>query len=237
MDASGLLDVWERGYALAPPLRALALLAHAHPALSRAELAALPLGRRDAWLRDLRRHLFGDALAFVSSCPACSSVVESTLDLADMPADAPASVPPALELGEYSIVFRTPTLGDLVGLPDDPERARRTLAARCIADTDRERAAKLAETLSDDALAALGAAMSAADPDAISAFELECPDCAQRWPSGLDIAGFLWREIDAWARRTVRDVHTLARAYAWSEREVLALSPTRRQMYLELCRA
>ncbi len=143
MDASGLLDVWERSYALAPPLRALALLAHAHPALSRSELAALPLGRRDTLLRELRRHLFGDALAFVSSCPACSSVVESTLDLAEMPVDAPAGVPAALAFGDYSIVFRAPTLGDLVGLPDDPERARRTLAARCIADTDRERAAIL----------------------------------------------------------------------------------------------
>lgn len=236
MDPGALLDVWERGYALAPPLRALALLAGAYPSLSRADLAALPLGRRDRLLRELRRRLFGDELAFVSTCPACASVVESTFDLARMPADEPAGMRQALVIDERSIRFRAPTLGDLIGLPADPERARRALAALCIADEDLDDATAFADALSEDALLALGEAMQAADPGALAQLELECPDCAQRWPCGLDIAGFLWREIDVWARRTVRDVHTLARAYAWSERDVLALSPTRRQMYLELCR-
>ena len=63
---------------------------------------------------------------------------------------------------------------------------------------------------------------------------LECPDCSQRWLAAFDIATFLWHEIDVWARRTLREVHALARAYAWREPDVLALSPTRRQIYLEL---
>ena len=53
--------------------------------------------------------------------------------------------------------------------------------------------------------------------------------------SGLKRRDTPWLEIDAWARRTLRDVHALASAYAWSERDVLALSPTRRTLYRELC--
>jgi len=30
------------------------------------------------------------------------------------------------------------------------------------------------------------------------------------------------------------DVHTLARAYGWRERDILTLSPTRRQFYLNM---
>ena len=43
-----------------------------------------------------------------------------------------------------------------------------------------------------------------------------------------------WAELDAWARRLLLDVHTLARAYGWSERDILQLTETRRQFYLNL---
>jgi hypothetical protein len=63
---------------------------------------------------------------------------------------------------------------------------------------------------------------------------LTCPDCDARWDAPLDIASFLWSEVQAWALRTLADVHTLARAYGWAEADILALSPPRRQAYLEL---
>ena len=52
-----------------------------------------------------------------------------------------------------------------------------------------------------------------------------------------DIAGFFWAELDAWARRLLREIHTLARFYGWSEAEILALSPLRRRCYLEMVQA
>ena len=39
------------------------------------------------------------------------------------------------------------------------------------------------------------------------------------------------------AKRLLMDVHLLARAYGWSEAEVLALSPARRRFYLEMVEA
>jgi len=237
LDASGLLDAWESGYSLSPPRRSLALLAHAHPHASRDELSTLPLGHCDLLLRQFRIALFGNELTFVATCPACASVVESTIDLAN---SAPATPVQSqrVRIDQHSISLRPPTLGDLIGLPGDPAAARQVLARRCIeaAEVDGE-LDPASMPLSDESLAAIGRAMSAADPAALSEIALACPDCDARWHSGLDMASFLWREIDAWARRTLREVHALARAYAWSERDVLALSPTRRQLYLELSRA
>ena len=86
-------------------------------------------------------------------------------------------------------------------------------------------------------ITALADSMAAADPQANIDIGMTCAGCDHHWACAFDIASFLWREIDAWARRTLRDVHTLARAYAWSEQDILALSPTRRQVYLELSRS
>jgi len=45
---------------------------------------------------------------------------------------------------------------------------------------------------------------------------------------------YLWNEIDAWAYRTLQEVHTLAKAYGWSEEEILRLSAWRRHFYISL---
>jgi hypothetical protein len=47
----------------------------------------------------------------------------------------------------------------------------------------------------------------------------------------------MWAQIDARARRLIAEVHTLAREYGWSEREVLDLSEVRRALYLELAQS
>ena len=41
-------------------------------------------------------------------------------------------------------------------------------------------------------------------------------------------------EIDAWARTILYQVHLLASVYGWSESEILALSPWRRHLYLQM---
>ncbi|MEA1978379.1 MAG: phage baseplate protein, partial [Chloroflexota bacterium] len=61
---------------------------------------------------------------------------------------------------------------------------------------------------------------------------LTCPECSHQWEVLFDIASFLWTEINNWAERTLRTVHQLASAYGWAEREILNLSPVRRQLYL-----
>jgi hypothetical protein len=76
--------------------------------------------------------------------------------------------------------------------------------------------------------------LAAADPQADIEMALHCPGCAATWRQGFDIVSFLWAEIDAWARRTLYDVHRLAAAYGWREGDILAMSAPRRQAYLDL---
>jgi hypothetical protein len=76
--------------------------------------------------------------------------------------------------------------------------------------------------------------MSECDPQANILLDLTCPACQERWQLGFDIGLFIWDKIENQAHRLLREVHTLARAYAWSETDILALSAARRQFYLEM---
>jgi hypothetical protein len=63
---------------------------------------------------------------------------------------------------------------------------------------------------------------------------ISCDACGESWTRVLDVDDYLWCELDAWAARTLQDIHLLATAYGWSEAQVLAVSPRRRRRYLEL---
>ncbi|MDF3150290.1 hypothetical protein PBV88_56420, partial [Streptomyces sp. T21Q-yed] len=78
-------------------------------------------------------------------------------------------------------------------------------------------------------------AVEAADPGADVTLNIACAECGEATRAELDIASYLWTELDAWARDLLLDVHLLATSYGWSEPEILALSPLRRRYYLELC--
>lgn len=233
-DASALLDTWERSFALSPPRRALSLLAYAYPEQGSDALGTLTLGQRNAWLAQLRVALFGRNLDLVAQCPQCSTALEFALDAqAFIVASAPLPSQ-RVDCDGACVQVRAVTAADLLDLPDDARLAQHRLARRCIVDAERP---GIEAELSDASLAAIADALAAADPAATAELLLDCPDCATRWPAAFDIAALLWREIDAWARRTLRDVHAIASTYAWSERDVLALSPTRRRLYRELCGA
>jgi hypothetical protein len=76
--------------------------------------------------------------------------------------------------------------------------------------------------------------MEESDPQADIRLDLSCLTCTHRWQEAFDIGTFFWIEIDAWARRTLEDVHAIARSYGWPQRDILDLSETRRQFYLDL---
>jgi hypothetical protein len=88
--------------------------------------------------------------------------------------------------------------------------------------------------LPEEVVAGIARSMAEADPLADIQLGLTCPACERQWHVVFDILSFLWTEIEVWAWRMLADVHTLARAYGWGEREILSLSPTRRQFYLEM---
>ena len=76
--------------------------------------------------------------------------------------------------------------------------------------------------------------MADADPQASVDLSFSCPACGHRFDAAFDIASFLLAELHGWAQRMIADIASLARAFGWREADVLALSPIRRQLYLEL---
>ncbi len=236
--AAELVDIWEVGAGQPLPQRVLQLLAAACPEASGDELLALTVGQRDARLLQLYERLFGPTLTVVAPCAACGEPLESCFPVADMPLGEDPAVDPlhALRTDGYAVSFRLPASADLVALADESAAdARSVLLARCLIEArDAEGQRVAAESLPRHVVAAVAAHMSAADPQADVQLDFTCPACEHRWQAAFDIACFLWNEIHAWARRTLRDVHVLARAYGWREADVLALSPTRRQIYVEL---
>ncbi|MGW1714730.1 hypothetical protein [Streptomyces sp. NPDC002156] len=139
-----------------------------------------------------------------------------------------------VQQGGWDVEFRLPGVADLAAAARavDPRGA---LLARCLVSAVHDGVAVAADELPGPVQRRIADAVEAADPGADLALNVACPECGAATRAELDIASYLWTELDAWARDVLLDVHLLATAYGWSEPEILALSPLRRRYYLELC--
>ena len=240
LSAQQLLHVWEDGHGQLPVTRALLLLACACPDESWDALAALPLGRRDARLLTLREWAFGPQVCCLARCPACGERLELTFPVEAVRVEAAllASTDLGLEMDGYEVAFRLPDSTDMAALHDrgDGTAIRRHLLTRCLLSARQNGKKRSVRQLPARVLDAVARHMADADPQATVQTALSCPACAHAWQAAFDIVSFFWAEIETWAVRMLRDVHRLASAYGWREPDVLALSPRRRQFYLEMVR-
>jgi hypothetical protein len=246
--ASDLLSVWERAGHAGPLQQALALLSAACPDRDADVLADLSIGERDALLLRLREATFGPHLTGVVACPACGEQIEIAVNVADLQAGArqpavfaaagdiaPAAEDVAVEVDGYRLRLRPPSSRDVMAASQrDGADAAAALVRRCLVSAHRDAGAVAAGEVPAAVLAIAEQRLAEADPRADVRLRLACPSCGRDATTPLDIVSFFWREIDAWACRILREVHTLASAYGWTEEAILALSPFRRQCYLEL---
>jgi len=238
--ASDLLDIWELGQTQNPVQRGLLLLSACWPEKRPEDLARLPIGERDAKLLCLREELFGPNLSGLARCPHCSQCIETSFKINEIraiPATSAAEDPRMILLRRdgYELDLRLPNSKDLMAISGiDHTRAMQALIESCIAKATHEGIEISAEALPENVLEAVAHKMVEEDPQAHVDLDLTCPECGHRWQVPFDILSFLWTELDAWAYRTIQDVHSLASAYGWSEAEILAMSSQKREAYLEL---
>ncbi len=244
LTAHNLLHVWEQGHSASPVRRALSLLVIAHPDQPWDALTQLSVGRRDGLLLSLREQLFGPHIASVTHCPQCQEPLELNFTVDDVRVqgalgEAAGDTPEAelaLTVNDYAVQFRLPSSGDLeavAGCFGENEAQQRLLEGCIVAAQHRGEACAVAD-LPEAVVAVIGDRMATADPQADVQIVLSCPACHHEWQSRFDIVHFLWGELHAWAQRTLVDVHRLALAYGWGEADILAMSPQRRQFYLEI---
>lgn len=240
---AALLAAWEQGWAQHPLDRSLTLLAAGWPGeRRRGEWAALSVGERDRLLLALYGATFGPHIEAQAHCPACDAAVEFTCSAPELAALPNAAAGAVLEgrAGRYSFRARPPTSADVAAAlrAASPPAARSLLAAACLLEVRRndEEAGQegLPVGVLDEVVDALAAALAAADPLADIELALSCPACGHTWAALFDVGLFLWAAVNRRARRLAGEVHLLARAYGWSEEEILSMSAARRQLYLEM---
>lgn len=240
LNANNMLNVWEQGLNQTPLRRAILLLAVALPQVSTETLTKLSIGQRDAWLLRLRARLFGSTLVNTAICPACSQRIEWHNEIADilLPFNENYSdeleKPFDLKIDDYQIQFRLPNSADIaVAIGNDTnENAQQTLLTHCVMSIKKSDHDHAIDELPDHIIDAIAERIEMLDPQADISMNLSCPECSHQWGVLFDIASFIWTELTEWAERTLHTVHRLARGYGWSERDILRLSPVRRQLYL-----
>lgn len=237
LSASEILGVWERGLGQPPVRRAIDLLAAAYPETPVSALLDLTIGRRDEQLLALRERLFGPGMAAIAACPSCDGRLEMTVDSADLRTASVrnGAAELALASGEYQVRFRPPNSQDLLAAASvQADERREAVLRRCVLAVERAGVPSEPEDLPAEVAERVAIEMAEADPLADVQLALSCPFCGHQWRAAFDIASFLWKEIEAAAGRLLREVHRLAAVYGWSEREILSLSPMRRQYYLAM---
>lgn len=229
LQASDVLTLWERGAARHPLDRSALLAAAARPELPAHAVVDLPLGAVNAGLLELRIATFGTVACCHADCGHCGERLEFEVDCPALLQSETEDATSARVAEVAGLRVRAPSLRDLAAVAhcaDATDGARRLLA-RCTLSGDGAQA-------SDEALHAVERALEACDPNADLQIVLRCVACGHETGARLDAGTLLWDEIEARARALLNEVHQLARAYGWSEAEILALSPARRATYLAM---
>ena len=236
-DEQLLLNIWELGTVQHPLDQALTILKLAFPEQSRQELANLSIGQRDAHLLSIREQFFGSQLNGYVECPKCSERLEFSLSTQEIRTETLSdSSELSRRIDELVFNFRLPNSLDLVTVAncDDLQKARLSLVKNCLIAAKQGEKVLSFEELSEVKIEKFATILAESDPQAEILLNFNCPNCGHEWQEILEIISFFWQEISVKVKRILQDVHTLALAYGWSESDILALSPTRRQLYLEM---
>ena len=197
-----------------------------------------------------------------SACGAPLELAVRTSDLLAHWAQSDSTAPPPdraaqdtgaereLSIGGYRVHYRPLTSLDLAAAAAAPdvEQARWRLIERCVLSAwslvvrrptaaDGEQTTRLVRvaprSLPARVVRALAEALAESDPLADPAIRVVCGECGGAFRPPIDVVGLVWSALGWLARQAIEDVHTLAAAYGWSEADILAMAPRRRQLYLD----
>ena len=233
LSSEGIVALWEIASATSPLERPSRMLAAALGE-SVDVIARLPLGRRDALLLELREATFGRRMKGFAVCVGCGERLELELDASTLRA---AGEPGERTGGDGSLRWRLRPISsaDVVAAASlDANAAAGALLERAVVELERDGEPDAIDGLDDAMRETIASALADCDPLAEILLDLECPSCATAWSLPFDAATYLHAELATAARRLLADVHAIAGAYGWSEAEILALSPARRECYLEM---
>ena len=238
LSAAQILDVTDAGADADPVARGSVLLAVGHPEWEPEQVRSLVLGERESLLLEIRLATLGDVLGVRTVCPACGAGLAAEVPATWLHRDGdPAAAVQTfeLEVGAVVLTIRPPDGALLARAAAEPDadRCRLALLAGCIVCAVGPAGVLDPAELPSDIVAAAGEAIVERDPRCEVTVGLACVSCGHEWEAGFDAGLFLWEELAAMSVRLADDVDLLARAYHWSEAEILAMSARRRRRYVE----
>ena len=241
LSAAELLQVYDEATGMSVIEKTWLLLGRACEIEDWKRLGNLSIGNRDAKLLQLREWMFGNKLKNMIRCPACSEMVEwecSTEDFHLQPVKQDEFVETFSLLQDgFNIHFRLPDSYDVLKFSAEENQLSHInqLLTECIIDiTDANNEKYAPDVLPAIAWQTLEESMSKQDPQADINMQIACPHCRHQWNAVFDIMSFLWAEINNWAKHIMQEVALLARAFSWSEKDILAMPSQRRRSYIEM---
>lgn len=238
LTSSELLDLWEQCFEQPVLHNALRLLSKACE-MPLEKVTEWSIGERDARLLTLREWLFGKKLNNTAHCPKCAERVEWEMDTSALHLQTPQSTAHIpifeLETETYHLRFRLPNSADMLNKKAVQSNPRQILF-NCILSSKSDQKDFPTENLPETVFETLMESMAQKDPQSHITVLLNCPACRHEWASVFDILSYLWIEIDQWAKHLLQEVYVLARAFGWSEHDIVNMSTRRRQMYIDMLR-
>lgn len=223
-----LLDAVAGMHPLDAAVRCLALACPDLP-----DPAGLPVGQRDAALLELRARLLGDRLLARTACGECGEQSTLELSVADLVEQMTGGAQErwTLEHDGRAVPVRALTSRDLAVAADEPSPARaRDLLV--LAALDEGEGGPVVVT--DELAGAVAASLAEHDPGSEVLLTGSCSACGEPWSEVLDPARYVAAELAHQGTRLLAEVAGLARAFGWTEADVLELSDQRRRSYLDL---
>ncbi len=231
-----ILALWDRGRRASAVERARLLAAAASPQLDAPQRAQQRVGARDGAVLQLRIATYGaDAVAYLP-CNACDEALEAPLDLRALHLPPPARASLTIDDDPWRLELRAPTVAEVEEATTSAS-PKSTLLRHVVIEASRSGDPVDPARLPDEIVAQVDRALEELDPQADLRLSQTCPACGQAFEAVFDVVTFLWHELDVDARRILQEVDLLARAYGWSEAEILGLGRTRRAAYLEMAMA
>jgi hypothetical protein len=189
------------------------------------ELAAVALVIRQAWI--------GDLLSTDGWCPAsgCGARVDVSFRVGEYLDHVRPTVPAGVEptgdgwfrLAGEEVRFRVPTAADLVEALDRPEGVV-ALSSTCVVPAE----------LDDDRWSRVDRALAEISPPLDGTVGGACPQCGGALELRFDPCSYVMAELGDLFAGLYYEVHLLARAYRWSEADILTLGRSRRIAYAHL---
>jgi len=171
------------------------------------------------------------AVSATVACTACGGRFEIELPLARCVQDVdetPLTLTPA---PGRRLSVRLPQAADLAAWRATAADDEATLAARLVLAVDGQAPAPDFVPTAGE-VEAIAEQLAARDPFTALQVEAACPDCGHGNAADVNLEQLLLHDFAALQRRLLDEVATLARAFHWSEAQILELPAWRRAHYL-----